>query len=42
MRFPQSNVQRAANKAEAVSPERNLLVWNGIFVALFLSTLQVT
>jgi len=32
----------AANKAEAVNAERNLLVWNGIFMALFLGTLQVT
>ena len=32
----------AANKAEAVCAECNLLVWNVIFVALFLSTLQVT
>ena len=31
-----------ANKAEAVSAECNLLVWNGIFMALFLGILQVT
>src|SRR5262249_10042529 len=32
----------AANKAEAVSAECNLLVWIGIFTALFLGILQAT
>ena len=32
----------AANRAEAVNAVCNLLVWNGIFMALFLGTLQVT
>ena len=32
----------ASKKAEAVSAECNPLVWNGIFMALFLGTLQVT
>jgi hypothetical protein len=31
-----------ANKAEAVSAECNLLVWNGISTALFLGNLQTT
>src|SRR6516162_3234015 len=32
----------AANKAAAVSAECNLLVWNGIFMALFFGILQAT
>ena len=31
----------AANKAEAVSVERNVLLWKRIFMALFLGILQI-